>query len=94
MYIFRLGIISTLLSETFVNGFTTGAAVQVLISQVFDIFGLNSVKPRGYFKFIKVMMITKKIALMIRLDNDYSYLLFFRRFMLSSETFHMLIQLL
>ncbi|KAJ8683173.1 hypothetical protein QAD02_018965 [Eretmocerus hayati] len=57
MYIFRLGVISTLLSEAFVNGFTTGAAVQVLLSQVFDLVGLNSVKPKGYFKFTKTMLI-------------------------------------
>jgi solute carrier family 26 protein len=55
MYIFRLGVISTLLSETFVNGFTTGAAVHVLLSQIFDLIGLDSVKPKGYFKFIKVI---------------------------------------
>lgn len=54
MYIFRLGAISTLLSETFVNGFTTGAAIQVLLSQVFDLIGLNSAKPKGHFKFMKV----------------------------------------
>ena len=57
MYIFRLGIICTLLSETFVNGFTTGAAVQVLLSQIFDLIGLNSKKPKGHFKFIKVFRI-------------------------------------
>ncbi|KAL7289257.1 hypothetical protein TKK_0017194 [Trichogramma kaykai] len=57
MYVFRLGIISTLLSETFVNGFTTGAAIQVLLSQVFDLIGLNSVKPRGHFKLIKTVAV-------------------------------------
>ncbi|XP_058805489.1 solute carrier family 26 member 6-like isoform X2 [Phymastichus coffea] len=60
MYVFRLGVISTLLSETFVNGFTTGAAIQVLLSQVFDLLGLNSVKPRGYFKLIKTFYVIFK----------------------------------
>lgn len=54
MFSFRLGIMSTLLSEAFVNGFTTAAAVHVLLSQVFDLIGLSSKKPRGKFKLIKV----------------------------------------
>ncbi|OXU22031.1 hypothetical protein TSAR_012510 [Trichomalopsis sarcophagae] len=57
MYTFRLGVISTLLSEPFVNGFTTGAAVQVLLSQLFDLIGLSSTKPKGYFKFIKTIIV-------------------------------------
>ncbi|KAG7190053.1 hypothetical protein KM043_006199 [Ampulex compressa] len=52
MYIFRLGVISTLLSETLVNSFTTGAAVYVLISQVKDLLGLKVPKQKGYFKLI------------------------------------------
>lgn len=60
MYTFRLGIISTLLNETLVNGFITGAAVQVLLSQVFDLIGLDVIKPKGYFKFIKVDIGRKK----------------------------------
>lgn len=54
MYSFRLGIISTLLSEAFVNGFTTAAAVHVLLSQIFDLIGLSSKKPKGKFKLMKV----------------------------------------
>lgn len=54
MYIFRLGIITTLLSETLVNSFTTAAAVYVLISQIKDLFGLKLPKQRGYFKLILV----------------------------------------
>ncbi|XP_066582584.1 prestin isoform X2 [Prorops nasuta] len=52
MYIFQLGIISTLLSETLVNSFTTGAAVHVLISQIKDLLGLKLSNHKGYFKLI------------------------------------------
>ncbi|XP_046743379.1 solute carrier family 26 member 6-like isoform X3 [Diprion similis] len=52
MYLFRLGIISTLLSETLVNGFTTGAAVWVLISQIKDLLGLQLPKQKSMFKLI------------------------------------------
>ncbi|XP_012269237.2 solute carrier family 26 member 6-like isoform X2 [Athalia rosae] len=50
MYLFRLGIISTLLSETLVNGFTTGAAVHVLMSQIQDLLGLRLHKGKSIFK--------------------------------------------
>ncbi|XP_076240598.1 prestin isoform X2 [Calliopsis andreniformis] len=52
MYIFHLGIMSTLLSEPLVNSFTTGAAVYVLISQIKDLLGLKIPKQKGYFKLI------------------------------------------
>lgn len=52
MYAFRLGVISTLLSETFVNGFTTGAAIQVLVSQFADLFGIRLPKRTGYFQAV------------------------------------------
>ncbi|XP_039304504.1 solute carrier family 26 member 6 isoform X3 [Solenopsis invicta] len=52
MYIFRLGIVTTLLSETLVNSFTTAAAVYVLISQIKDLLGLKLPKQKGYFKLI------------------------------------------
>lgn len=54
MYIFRLGIISTLLSETLVNSFTTGAAVYVAISQIKNLLGLKLHDKGGYFKLIFV----------------------------------------
>lgn len=41
MYVFRMGIVSTLLSESLVSGFTTGAAIQVLTSQVKDLLGIK-----------------------------------------------------
>ncbi|KZC05980.1 PREDICTED: prestin [Dufourea novaeangliae] len=52
MYIFHLGIISTLLSEPLINSFTTGAAVYVLISQIKDLLGIKIPKQKGYFKLI------------------------------------------
>lgn len=58
MYIFRLGVISTLLSETLVNSFTTGAAVHVLLSQIKDLLGLKLPKQKGYFKLIQVCIIS------------------------------------
>lgn len=54
MYTFRLGIVSTLLSESLVNSFTTAAAVYVLISQIKDLLGLKLPKQKGYFKLIFV----------------------------------------
>ncbi|XP_043479586.1 solute carrier family 26 member 6-like [Leptopilina heterotoma] len=64
MYAFRLGVISTLLSETFVNGFTTGAAIQVLISQFSDLFGVKLPKRTGYFQALHTI-----IDLFIRLPT-------------------------
>nr|CAD7449721.1 unnamed protein product [Timema bartmani] len=52
MYILRLGIVCTLLSETLVNGFTTGAAVHVLSSQIKDLLGVDIAKYKGPFKVV------------------------------------------
>ncbi|XP_058791606.1 solute carrier family 26 member 10-like isoform X2 [Phymastichus coffea] len=52
MYFLRLGIISSLLSETLVSGFTTAAAVHVLTSQIKDLFGLKLAKRKGIFKVL------------------------------------------
>lgn len=54
MYVFRLGIISTLLSETLVNGFITGAAVQVVASQMKDFFGIKIPPSNGMFTVVHV----------------------------------------
>lgn len=54
MYLFRLGAVSVLLSETLVSGFTTGAAIHVITSQIKDLFGLTIPKHKGYFTVIKV----------------------------------------
>lgn len=52
MYTFRLGIITSLLSDTLVSGFTTGAAIHVLTSQIKDLFGLTIPKAPGNFEVI------------------------------------------
>lgn len=54
MFVLRLGIISTLLSETLVSGFTTGAAIYVLTSQVKDLLGIRMAPQFGYFQLINV----------------------------------------
>ncbi|XP_018335146.1 solute carrier family 26 member 6-like [Agrilus planipennis] len=52
MYAFRLGILSVLLSDTLVSGFTTAAAIQVFTSQLKDILGVEIPKITGYFEII------------------------------------------
>lgn len=55
MFCLRLGIISTLLSETLVNGFTFGAAIHVFMSQIKDLLGLKLPKRKvDHFKLIYV----------------------------------------
>ncbi|XP_026463145.1 solute carrier family 26 member 10-like [Ctenocephalides felis] len=49
MWIFRLGALSTLLCEPLINGFTTAAAVAVLISQMKDLLGLKIPRHNGMF---------------------------------------------
>ncbi|KAG5871065.1 hypothetical protein JTB14_030573 [Gonioctena quinquepunctata] len=49
MYFLRLGAASALLSEMLVNAFTAGAAVQVIATQVKDLFGLSLPGSKGYF---------------------------------------------
>jgi solute carrier family 26 protein len=51
MYSLRLGVVSTLLSETLVNGFTCASAFHVVSSQLKDLFGLPIKKRRGNFGF-------------------------------------------
>lgn len=55
MYVLRLGIVSNLLSETLVSGFTTGAAFQVIASQIKDLLGLRIPKQKGLFVVINVI---------------------------------------
>lgn len=54
MYLFRLGIISSLLSEALVSGFTTGASIHVLTSQVKDLLGIKLKSIEGNFQLIFV----------------------------------------
>ncbi|XP_044260385.1 prestin-like isoform X2 [Tribolium madens] len=51
MYFLRLGVVSTLLSETLVNGFTCASAFHVVSSQIKDLFGIPIKKRRGNFGF-------------------------------------------
>nr|XP_029731389.1 solute carrier family 26 member 10-like [Aedes albopictus] len=52
MYVGRLGVISFLLSDTLVSGFTTGAAIHVLTSQIKDLLGLSLPPQSGNFEVI------------------------------------------
>lgn len=54
MSFFRLGSLAALLSEPLVNGFTTGAAVHVTVSQLKDLFGVKIPRHKGAFKIINV----------------------------------------
>ena len=61
--IFRLGFVTTYLSEPFISGFTTGAAIHVFSSQIATIFGVKGPSnlptifklPRFYIKVIKLI---------------------------------------
>ncbi|XP_046467423.1 prestin isoform X2 [Neodiprion pinetum] len=52
MHFCRLGVISTLLSDTLVSGFTTAAAIHVLTSQIKDLLGLKLPSRTGIFKIV------------------------------------------
>lgn len=52
MGFFRLGTLSSLLSEPLVNGFTTGAACHVVTSQLKDVFGVSVPRHKGAFKIV------------------------------------------
>lgn len=54
MSFLRLGSLASLLSEPLVNGFTTGAAVHVTVSQLKDLFGIQIPRHKGAFKIIYV----------------------------------------
>lgn len=47
MYVFRLGLLCTVLSETFVSGFTASVAVIVFTSQLKELVGVDTVRRRG-----------------------------------------------
>uniref|UniRef100_A0ABK8FV32 STAS domain-containing protein n=2 Tax=gambiae species complex TaxID=44542 RepID=A0ABK8FV32_ANOGA len=48
----RLGMLSSLLSEPLVSGFTTAAAVHVMVSQLKDLLGVSIPRYKGTFKVI------------------------------------------
>lgn len=54
MSLFRLGKVSTLLSDSLINGFTTGAAVHVVVSQLKDLFGVKIKRHNTAFGIIFV----------------------------------------
>jgi solute carrier family 26, other len=70
MYVLRLGILSFLLSECLVSGFTTGAAIHVFSSQIKDLLGLELPRVKGYFKLIKV----KPVSCISDIVHDFSSL--------------------
>ncbi|XP_052871779.1 prestin [Anopheles cruzii] len=52
MSVARLGMLSSLLSEPLVSGFTTAAAVHVMVTQVKDLLGISIPRYKGAFKVI------------------------------------------
>lgn len=52
MYLFRLGAVSSLLSDTLVSGFTCASAFHVVSSQLKDLLGLSIGKRRGNFSVV------------------------------------------
>jgi len=52
----KLGFIASYLSDPVVSGFTTGAAVHVVIGQIKPILGLNLPPKPGLFSLVKVNM--------------------------------------
>lgn len=61
MAFFRLGNLAALLSEPLVNGFTTGAAIHVTISQLKDVFGIQIPRRKGAFKAVYVNILNVHI---------------------------------
>lgn len=55
MSILRLGVIGVILSEHLVSGFTTAAAVHVLVSQVRNLLGLTIPRFNGPFKLLRTI---------------------------------------
>ncbi|XP_053400591.1 solute carrier family 26 member 6-like [Mercenaria mercenaria] len=53
MGVFRMGFITTYMSDPMIGGFTTGAAVHVGTSQVKYVFGLHIPRSDGIFQIIK-----------------------------------------
>lgn len=51
MGVLGLGIVSSYFSQAFISGYTTGSAIQVLTSQIKNLFGLKGLnKYSGAFK--------------------------------------------
>lgn len=54
MYGIRFGVLSSLLSDSLVSGFTTGAAIVVLTSQVKDLVGIKLTQVIGKYEIVLV----------------------------------------
>lgn len=52
MYVFRLGVVCTILSETLVSGFTAGAAIHVVTSQMKELLGVKIDSHNGMFQIV------------------------------------------
>lgn len=52
MYVFRLGVVCTILSETLVSGFTAGAAIHVVTSQMKELLGIKIGSHNGMFQIV------------------------------------------
>ncbi|XP_025411593.1 solute carrier family 26 member 10-like isoform X1 [Sipha flava] len=52
MYVFRLGVVCTILSETLVSGFTAGAGVHVVTSQMKELLGIQIGRHSGMFQVV------------------------------------------
>lgn len=61
MCVCRMGALSSLLSEPLVSGFTTAAAVHVLVSQLKDLLGVSIPRYKGAFKVIYVSLLADMI---------------------------------
>ena len=76
MCFLRLGNLASLLSESLVNGFTTGAAIHVLVSQLKDLFGITMPRHKGVFQAIYVRLYISLYILLLALNV---FFIFFRQ---------------
>lgn len=56
MGLLNLGVLSSLLSESLISGFTTGAGIHVFTSQVPSLLGVESPKFTGIGSLVKVIL--------------------------------------
>lgn len=69
MYFVRFGVMSSLLSEALVSGFTTGAAIGVLTSQVKDLVGIPLTQVIGKFEIVLVCNRNKSRSIYVQVIN-------------------------
>lgn len=92
MYVLRMGIISSLLSETLVSGFTTGAAIHVFTSQVKDLLGLKLTPIVGNFKIIFVSYQTGSLLKVYTFGFQQTFNLFSSLFVLSKSCHRIIVK--